>query len=68
MYLQNVISKKTFFVDVLQVTDENSRIRIRIQCQTYGSADPDPYQNFMYPQHLQDVSAKPAHLEEHHEL
>jgi hypothetical protein len=35
MYHQKVISKKTwvnfFLVDVLKVTDENSRIRIRIQ-------------------------------------
>ncbi len=35
MHLQKVISKKNFkkkqfFVDVLKVTDENSRIRIRI--------------------------------------
>ncbi len=50
MYLQKVISKKTclFFVDVLKVNDENSRIRIRIPIsQRYGSADPDPYRNFM---------------------
>jgi hypothetical protein len=36
MYLQNVISKKKnekklFFFDVLKVTDENSRTRIRIR-------------------------------------
>jgi hypothetical protein len=31
MYLQKVISKKKLFVDVLKVTDENSRIRIRIR-------------------------------------
>jgi hypothetical protein len=31
MYLQKVISKKYFFVDILKVTDENSRIRIRIR-------------------------------------
>jgi hypothetical protein len=30
MYLQKLISKKKFFVDVLKVTNENSRIRIRI--------------------------------------
>jgi hypothetical protein len=30
MYLQKVISKKNF-VDVLKVTDENSRVRIRIR-------------------------------------
>ncbi len=29
MYLQKLISKKKFFVDVLKVSDENSRIRIR---------------------------------------
>jgi hypothetical protein len=45
MYLQKVISKKNlekkiFFVGILKVTDEKSRIR-------YGSSapDPDPHQN-----------------------
>ncbi len=47
MYLQNVISKKLkkkieFFVDVLKVTDDNSRIR-----------SADPYQNFMDPQNIE---------------
>jgi hypothetical protein len=40
---------------VLKVTDENSRTRIRIRIhqseQKYVSADPDPYQNFVDPQH-----------------
>jgi hypothetical protein len=36
MYLQQVISKKTFkqkdfLIDILKVTDKNSRIRIRIR-------------------------------------
>jgi hypothetical protein len=61
MYLQKVISKKNIkrkkliFVDVLKVTDENSRIRIRTNygsiSSSYGSADLDPYQNFTDPQH-----------------
>ncbi len=29
----------------MNVSDENSRIRIRIVSQKYGSANPDPYQN-----------------------
>jgi hypothetical protein len=33
------------FVGIMKVTEENSRIRIRIVLQRYGSADPDPYQN-----------------------
>ncbi len=40
---------------IFKVTDENSRIRIRIESgsvsQMYGSADPDPYQNVTEPQH-----------------
>ncbi len=35
----------------LKVTEKNSRIRIHSQTQRYGSADPDPYQNFMDLQH-----------------
>jgi hypothetical protein len=39
MYLQKVISKKLskkrIFVDVLKVTNENSRIRIRIWIQVH---------------------------------
>jgi hypothetical protein len=46
MDLQKVMSKKT---DILKVTDEKSRIRIRLWISKsvvrYGSADPDPYQN-----------------------
>jgi hypothetical protein len=54
MYCQKVISKKlreknNFFVDVLKVTDEIARSGSISQ--RYGSADPDPYQNFMDPQH-----------------
>ncbi len=53
MYLQLVISRKTFLtiVDVLKDIDENSRIRSRIISQRHGSADPDPYQNVKDPQH-----------------
>jgi hypothetical protein len=59
MYLQRVISRKTFFklvfccVGLLKVNDENRRIRIRIRfrihSQRHGSADldPDPHQNVM---------------------
>ncbi len=48
------MSKKTwkiFFVAILKPTGENSRIRIQIGsrirsvCQSYGFADPNPYQN-----------------------
>ncbi len=52
MHLQKVISKKTWkkliFVDVLKVTDENSRIRIRIrihQSEVCGSGS-GPIQKF----------------------
>jgi hypothetical protein len=49
MYLQNIISRKTFlnrfFVGVFKVNDENSRIRIL--CLGHGSADPDPFLNGM---------------------
>jgi hypothetical protein len=40
------------FVGILKVNDENRRIRIRIRSQRHGSADPDPRQNGMDPQHL----------------
>jgi hypothetical protein len=55
MYLQKVISRKTFlfllvFVGVLKVNDEdpdpNPDPLVR-----HGSADPDPHQNVMDPQH-----------------
>ncbi len=49
MYLQKVIS----FVDFWKVIDENSRIRIHSS--EYGSADPDPYKNFLDPHHCFDV-------------
>jgi hypothetical protein len=41
--------EKIFFFDILKVTDENRRIRIRNQ--RYGSADLDPYQNVTDSQH-----------------
>jgi hypothetical protein len=51
MYLQKVISRKTFlnvfFVGNLKVNDENSGSI----SQRHGSADPDPHQNVMDPQH-----------------
>ncbi len=55
MYLQKVISKKTWkktkkkFVDVMKVKDENSGSGSISQ--RYEPPDPDPYQNFMDPQH-----------------
>jgi hypothetical protein len=51
-----------FFVGILKVNDENSRIRIRVRIRIYsqrhGSADPDPdpYQNVMDPQHCSTLS------------
>jgi hypothetical protein len=48
MYLQKVISKITyiFFVVILKVTDEQSRVRSQIRKPEvlYGSEDQDPYQ------------------------
>jgi hypothetical protein len=43
--------KKLFFVGLLKVSDENGRIRIRIRIQRHGSADPDPHQNVLDPEH-----------------
>jgi hypothetical protein len=57
MYLQKVISKKTFFISllfffvrVLKVNDENT--------QRNGSPDPDPdpHQNVMDPEHCQQYN------------
>jgi hypothetical protein len=57
MYLQNVISrklfKKLFFVSVLKVNDENSRIKIRVQYLVRG-ADLDTYKNVTDPQHCSE--------------
>jgi hypothetical protein len=57
MYLPKVLSKKLgrkkiFFVGDLEVTDEKSRIWIRIVSvsQKNGSADPDPYQKVTDPE------------------
>jgi hypothetical protein len=55
MFLQKVIIRKNnflnyFFVGVLKVNDENSRIRIQIWIHI-GSADPDSHQNVMDPKH-----------------
>ncbi len=70
MYIQKVISKKlrtNFFVVGVLVFGvwfchwQNSRIRIRIRRdQKSGSADPDPYKNFMDPEHW----LEPLRLEE----
>jgi hypothetical protein len=43
------MQKNLVFVGILKVNDENSRIRIRDRI--HGSADPDPHQNVMVPQH-----------------
>jgi hypothetical protein len=57
MYLQKVISRKTFyekyfFVGLLKVNDENRRIRIWIWIHlSEADLDPDPHQNAMDPQH-----------------
>ncbi len=49
MYLQKVTSRKNcveklVFAGILNVSDENSRIRIQVP-------DPDPHQNVMDPEH-----------------
>jgi hypothetical protein len=56
MYLQKVKSRKTFFlkllfVGLLKINDENSRIRTGSISQRHRSADPDPHQNVMDPEH-----------------
>ncbi len=60
MYLQKVISKEKFFLNLffiggLKVSYENSRIRIRIRIrilsQRHGSPDPGPHQNVMDAEH-----------------
>ncbi len=57
MYLQKVGKKQTifekikFFVGVLKVNDENSRVRIRSQMHRSEDPDPYPHQNVMDPQH-----------------
>jgi hypothetical protein len=54
---QNKLQKNLFFVEILEVTDEKSRIRSRIRSgigcvnQVTGSKDPDPYQNVTDPEH-----------------
>jgi hypothetical protein len=55
MYLQKVISRKivlkSYFAGILKVHDENSRN----PAAGSGSADPNPPQNFMDPQHCSKV-------------
>jgi hypothetical protein len=43
--------KKIFFVGILKVFDEKSRITVGSASQRYGSEDPDPYQNVTDPEH-----------------
>jgi hypothetical protein len=62
MYIQKVISRKNkiknlFCVRILKVYDENSRIRgYGSISKRHGSADPDPHQNVMDPEHCQEQS------------
>jgi hypothetical protein len=61
MYLQKVISRKQFFVDVLKVKDENSGIRIHwseVRIRGSGSVGTG-YQNVTDPQHLYSHNKKP---------
>jgi hypothetical protein len=51
-----MFKQKLFLVGILKVNDEKSRIRIRIHLSEAwirgsGSADPDPLQNVMDPEH-----------------
>jgi hypothetical protein len=65
MYVPSKSKKPKKLVDVLKVTDENSRIRIRVSgsmSQRYKSAYPDLYQNFMDPQHCSLHDPCPYHL------
>ncbi len=50
-------SNKQKSYDVLKVTDEKIAGSGSIS-QRYGSADPDPYQNFMHPQHWLKVKLR----------
>jgi hypothetical protein len=54
MYLQKVISRKTFFFNLFFVVVLKSLTKIEESgsiSQRYESADTDPSQNFMDPQH-----------------
>ncbi len=46
---QNKLEKNLFFVGILEVTDEKSRIRIRKS--SVRIQDPDPYKNVTDPEH-----------------
>ncbi len=46
---QKSSGKKLFFVSILKVTYEKSKILKSVV--RYGSADPDPYENVTDPQH-----------------
>ncbi len=57
MYLQTVISKKKFFLlDVLKVTDEIAGSG------SISQRYPDPYKNFLDPQHWQQLLKMPVGL------
>jgi hypothetical protein len=55
MYFQKVGNKQKnveiFFVGILKIPDEKSKIRIRSISSRYGSEDPDPYKNVTDPEH-----------------
>jgi hypothetical protein len=55
---KNLGKKKIIFWDVLKVSGEiaGSGYEFGSISQRYGSADPDPYQNFMDPQHCGSVN------------
>jgi hypothetical protein len=47
----NLEKKIIYFVGILKVTDEKSRIRAGLVSQRDGSEDSDPYQNVTDPEH-----------------
>jgi hypothetical protein len=61
--IQKIFFSNYFFVGVLNVNDENSRIRIRTISQRHGSADPDldPHQNVWIRNTGQKINGK-GHL------
>ncbi len=66
MYLQKIISKKT--KNVLKVTDDNSRILIRIQLTDVWICGSGSELKFHRSAALAGCLRKAVHLEEHHEL
>ncbi len=67
MYFQKEKGKtnlEIFFIGILKVTDEKSRIRSLIR-QRYGTADPDPYQNVTDMEHcLKQMKQGTLYVEE----